>query len=90
MRHREKSIQKSARLRSVPRHGVSKQAVMSQLSLFNHVLRYRTVSKHYLREIFPFSGISSFVIIVMRISAVNTLYFAFLMISVSLAKLSRS
>jgi hypothetical protein len=36
----KKGIEKSARLQSVPRHGVSKQAVMSQLSLFNHVPRY--------------------------------------------------
>ena len=34
-----KSNQKSARHRSVPRHGISKQAVMSPRSLFNHAPR---------------------------------------------------
>ena len=47
---REKRHQKSARYRSVPRHGVNKQAVMSPLHPISHVPRYATDSKHYLHR----------------------------------------
>jgi len=42
----EKGIQKSARIPAVPRHGISKQAVMPPLHSLRHVPRYSTVSKH--------------------------------------------
>ena len=44
LRSGEEGIQKSARFLSAPRHGISKQAVMSPLLLISHDLCYRTIS----------------------------------------------
>ena len=48
---RKKAKQKVPGQLSEPRHGISKQAVMSPLYFLNHVPCYRTVSKHYLHRI---------------------------------------
>jgi hypothetical protein len=51
MRVQKRQNKRSVRYRSAPRHGISKQAVMSPLFLIRRVPRYLTDSKHCLHRI---------------------------------------